>query len=233
MYRIFHLIHSFLRNIYFERIFFTKRYFSLTISLTFKNKQVYQKGGAMTKSLKELILAAEFSAIIAALSQFTLPLGLIPLTGQTFAIGLTATFLGKRTGTMAVFIYLLLGLIGLPVFSGMTGGIGVLFGPTGGYLIGFIFQTLVIGWIVEKLGENYSQAFFANLLGSATALLVGTTWLKFSGGLPLHTAFLSGFVPFLFPELIKGLAAAYIGILLRNRLFAIVDRTNHTNKSGN
>ena len=113
----------------------------------------------MTKSLKELILAAEFAAIIAVLSQFTIPLGIIPLTGQTFAIGLTATFLGKRTGTVAVFIYLLLGLIGLPVFSGMTSGIGVLFGPTGGYLIGFIFQTLLIGWLIEKWGENYPQHF--------------------------------------------------------------------------
>ncbi|MZU11806.1 biotin transporter BioY, partial [Bifidobacterium longum] len=74
----------------------------------------------MTKSLKELILVAEFTAIIAVLSQFTIPLGLVPLTGQTFAIGLTATFLGKRAGTLAVCMYLLLGLIGLPVFSGMT-----------------------------------------------------------------------------------------------------------------
>lgn len=179
----------------------------------------------MTKSLKKLILAAEFAAIIAVLSQFTIPLGIIPLTGQTFAIGLTATFLGKRTGTVAVFIYLLLGLIGLPVFSGMTGGIGVLFGPTGGYLIGFIFQTLLIGWLIEKWGENYPQAFIANLLGSVIALIFGTFWLKISGGLSIQTAFLSGFVPFLLPELIKGTAAAYLGILLRKRLHLITRST--------
>ncbi|MBF8807247.1 MAG: biotin transporter BioY [Enterococcus lacertideformus] len=177
----------------------------------------------MTKSLKELILAAEFAAIIAVLSQFTLPLGLIPLTGQTFAIGLTATFLGKRTGTIAVFIYLLLGIIGLPVFSGMTGGISILFGPTGGYLFGFIFQTLTIGWLIEKLGAHYPQAFLANFLGSIISLFFGTIWLKISGDLPIQTAFFSGFLPFLLPELIKGSVAAYLGLLLRKRLHNIID----------
>ncbi|MGQ4823869.1 biotin transporter BioY, partial [Enterococcus faecalis] len=101
----------------------------------------------MNRTLKELILAAEFAAIISVLSQMTIPFGLVPLTGQTFAIGLTATFLGRKLGLISVGVYLLLGLIGLPVFSGMTGGIAVLFGPTGGYLIGFLLQTWITGWM--------------------------------------------------------------------------------------
>ena len=104
----------------------------------------------MNRTLKELILAAEFAAIISVLSQMTIPFGLVPLTGQTFAIGLTATFLGRKLGLISVTVYLLLGLIGLPVFSEMTGGIAVLFGPTGGYLIGFLFQTWLTGWMIEK-----------------------------------------------------------------------------------
>ena len=102
----------------------------------------------MNRTLKELILAAEFAAIISVLSQMTIPFGLVPLTGQTFAIGLTATFLGRKLGLISVVVYLLLGLIGLPVFSGMTGGIAVLFGPTGGYLIGFLLQTWITGWMI-------------------------------------------------------------------------------------
>ena len=94
--------------------------------------------------------------IIAVLSQFTIPLGIVPLTGQTFAIGLTATVLGKRTGTYAILIYFLLGLIGLPVYAGMSSGFGVLFGPTGGYLIGFIFNGLLTGYILEKTTVYYS-----------------------------------------------------------------------------
>ena len=172
----------------------------------------------MTKSLKELILAAEFAAIIAVLSQFTFPLGLIPLTGQTFAIGLTATFLGKRTGTVSVLIYLLLGLIGLPVFSGMSGGIGVLFGPTGGYLVGFILQSWLIGFIMEKVGSRYPLTISANLVGSAAALCCGMLWLMISSSLSLHTAFLSGFLPFIIPEAIKSIAAASVSLFLKKRL---------------
>jgi biotin transport system substrate-specific component len=172
----------------------------------------------LNKSLKELILAAEFAAIIAVLSQFTIPLGLIPLTGQTFAIGLAATILGKRNSTLAVFIYLLLGLIGLPVFAGMSSGIGVLFGPTGGYLIGFIFNTWVTGWIMEKKGFNYRWAIIANLIGVVVTLIFGTVWLKISADLSYTAAFNSGFVPFLIPGALKAAAAAYVGILIRTRL---------------
>ena len=100
--------------------------------------------------LREQIYAAFFAIIIAGLSQLTIPLGLIPLTGQTFAVGLAVTFLGMRTGTMSILIYLLLGLIGLPVFAGGASGIGVLFGPTGGYLIGFTFN----GLLTETFGNR-------------------------------------------------------------------------------
>lgn len=172
----------------------------------------------MTKSLKELILVAEFAAIIAVLSQFVIPLGLIPLTGQTFAIGLTATFLGKRAGTLAVCMYLLLGLIGLPVFSGMTGGMGILFGPSGGYLFGFILQSFFIGWWIEKTSTRFFHAWCANLFGSLLALAVGTLWLSFSSHLSIQTALLSGFFPFLLPELLKSTGAAYVGTTLRKRL---------------
>ena len=127
-------------------------------------------------SLRSLILAAEFAVIIAVLSQFTIPLGIVPLTGQTFAIGLTATVLGKRTGTYAILIYFLLGLIGLPVYAGMSSGFGVLFGPTGGYLIGFIFNGLLTGYILEKTTFNYTWAIIANIAGALVTLVFGMIW---------------------------------------------------------
>ena len=154
-------------------------------------------------SLRSLILAAEFAVIIAVLSQFTIPLGIVPLTGQTFAIGLTATVLGKRTGTYAILIYFLLGLIGLPVYAGMSSGFGVLFGPTGGYLIGFIF--------------NYTWAIIANIAGALVTLVFGMIWLKYSANLPWPNAFAGGFAPFIIPGIIKAVAAAYVGILIRQR----------------
>ncbi|KAF1297875.1 BioY family transporter [Enterococcus sp. JM4C] len=172
----------------------------------------------MKTSLKEWILAAEFAAIIAVLSQFTIPLGLIPLTGQTLAVGLTATLLGKRTGTYAILIYLLLGLVGLPVFAGMTSGFGVLFGTTGGYLIGFIFNGLVTGAILEKTAFTYSWAIIANTIGAMVTLFFGTVWLKISADLSWQSAFSSGFVFFILPGIIKAVAAGYLGIFIQKRI---------------
>lgn len=171
----------------------------------------------MKTPLRSLILAAEFAAIISVLSQFTLPMGIVPLTGQTFAIGLTVTILGKRTGTYAILIYLLLGLIGLPVFAGMTGGIGILFGPTGGYLVGFILNGLLTGYLLEKTKFNYTWGIIANLAGAVVTLIFGTVWLKISGDLSWTGAFSGGFTPFIIPGIIKAVAAAYLGILVRNR----------------
>lgn len=172
----------------------------------------------MSQSLRSMILAAEFAAIIAVLSQFTIPFGLIPLTGQTLAIGLSVTILGRKTGTYAILIYLLLGLIGLPVFAGMSGGVAVLFGPTGGYLVGFIINGLVTGDILARTSFTYKWAVIANLIGAVLTLLFGTIWLKLSGQLDWIGAFQGGFVPFIIPGAIKAVAAAYLGILLRERL---------------
>ncbi|MEY8446639.1 biotin transporter BioY [Enterococcus ratti] len=172
----------------------------------------------MYKTLKKLILAAEFSVIIAVLSQFTFPLGIIPLTGQTFAISCTATILGKKVGSTAVCMYLLLGVIGMPVFAGMSGGIGVLFGPTGGYLVGFVVQTWLIGSLMKHSGNHYLRVLLANWIGSVGALCCGTLWLMLSANLSFLHAITSGFLPFVFPEMVKSTMAASIGIILKKRL---------------
>lgn len=172
----------------------------------------------MKLSTRSMILIAEFAAIIAVLSQLTFPLGLIPLTGQTLAIGLAVTVLGRKNGTYAILIYLLLGLIGLPVFAGMSSGISVLFGPTGGYLVGFLINGLVTGEFLDRTSYTYKNAVIANLLGAAFTLLFGTAWLKLSGGMTWSGAFQGGFLPFILPGAIKAIAAAYLGILIRQRL---------------
>ena len=172
----------------------------------------------MRLTLLQQIQAALFAIIIAGLSQLTIPLGLVPLTGQTFAIGLAVTFLGTRTGTMAILIYLLLGLIGLPVFAGFSSGIGVLFGPTGGYLVGFIFNGLVTGSLLSFKSNNYWWAIIANIAGALATLAFGTVWLKWSTGMDWSAAFSGGFVLFILPGIIKAVAAAVLGIFLRNRL---------------
>ncbi len=172
----------------------------------------------MKSNLSELILAAMFAAVIAILSQFTIPLGAIPLTLQTFAVGLTVTLLGKKVGTLAVGIYLLLGLIGLPVFAGGSAGFAVLFGPTGGFLVGFVFNALVTGWLLERKLLQFAWAMIANIIGAAITLLFGTVWLKLSGNLAWQNALLAGCLPFIIPGIIKACAAGYLGTLISKRL---------------
>lgn len=168
--------------------------------------------------LKELIINAQFAIIIAVIAQFTFPLGIIPITGQTLAIGLVATILGPRNSVVAIGLYLLLGLIGLPVFAGGQAGIGTLFGPTGGYLIGFIFYALVTGLLVRKSDYRPLPTILANWLGSAIALAFGTLWLKYSLDLSFAKAFATGVMPFLLPEVIKTTSAALLGLALRRAL---------------
>lgn len=167
---------------------------------------------------KMMMIIAMFAALISILAQVTIPLPLIPITGQTLAIGLTATILGSKNGSLAVLVYLLLGLIGLPVFASFSSGFGVLFGPTGGFLIGFIPTAFITGLWLEKTTYTYWNAIIANLIGVCISLSFGVIWLKVAGSLSWHAAFLSGALPFIPVGIIKALLAAWLGILIRQRL---------------
>src|SRR5690554_6580057 len=96
------------------------------------------------QKLRAMLLAALFAAIIGMLAQMIIPLPLIPITGQTLAIGLAATILGSRLGTLSVLLYLAIGAAGAPVFESFTGGFWKFFSPTGGYLVGFIPTAFII-----------------------------------------------------------------------------------------
>ncbi|EUJ47236.1 biotin transporter BioY [Paenilisteria rocourtiae] len=170
------------------------------------------------KKLKQLIINALFAVIIAILAQVTIPIGPIPLTGQTFAVGLAATILGARNATIAVAVYVFLGAIGIPVFAGMTAGLGIIFGPTGGFLIGFLFNAYITGYLIEKTNFSILPAIFANIIGTFVTLLFGVIWLKFSGDLSWTTAFTAGAIPFILPGILKAVFAALAGISIRKRL---------------
>ncbi|MGM9926842.1 MAG: biotin transporter BioY [Bacillus sp. (in: firmicutes)] len=172
------------------------------------------------EQLKFLILTALFTAIIGMLAQLTIPLPLVPITGQTLAIGLAATILGAKYGTLSTILYIIIGSIGIPIFANMQGGLGAVVGPTGGYLIGFIPTAFFIGWYIEKTKLNFTHAMIANTAGMIITLLFGTIWLKVAASLSWPAALTSGVIPFLIPGFIKAAAAAYIGVLIKKRLYA-------------
>lgn len=172
----------------------------------------------MKSSVFPMILTSLCAAIIAVLAQIIIPLPLIPITGQTLAIGLVVTILGLKHGTYAVLLYILLGAIGLPVFQGFTGGLGILFGPTGGYIIGFIPTAIVIGFYLEKTRLTFPHALVANILGMLVTLAFGAVWLKYLAELSWTGALLSGVIPFLIVGVIKAILVAWVGVIVRQRL---------------
>ena len=169
-------------------------------------------------STYQYVVAAIGSAIIAILAQVTIPLPLVPITGQTLAIGLVVTILGMKLGVLSVIVYILVGAVGMPVFSGMSGGFGVLVGPTGGYIIGFLPSALLMGLYMRKFGITISHAIVANLIAMVITLAFGTVWLKIVANLTWTAAFMGGVAPFIIVGVIKAVLAAWFGVIVRRRL---------------
>ena len=99
----------------------------------------------------QMVQIALFSGILCIVAPFTIPVPMspVPLSLATFVVYLAGALLGAKQGTAGVLVYLLLGAVGLPVFSGFSGGIGVLFGPTGGYLMGYLLCAAIVGWLAN------------------------------------------------------------------------------------
>ncbi len=177
------------------------------------------KSSLTTKDMAYISICA---AIIALCSWISIPTT-VPFTLQTFAIFLTCMVLGGKKGTMAVLVYVLLGAIGIPVFAGMTGGMGALLGMTGGYIIGFIASALIM-WSMEKVSnENKWMHILSMGLGLLACYGIGTVWFmmvyaKTSGAIGLMSVLGWCVFPFIIPDCIK-IGLAYV---IGNRLKTMV-----------
>ncbi|MCF0123916.1 MAG: biotin transporter BioY [Ruminiclostridium sp.] len=163
-------------------------------------------------NVRDLAYISLMAALISVCSWIVIPLGPVPFTLQTFGVFAALGLLGGRRGTLAVLLYLLLGLVGLPVFAGFSAGAGALLGVTGGYLLGFLASSLVYWAVTDRLGTRLPIALLAMILGLAACYAFGTLWfvrVYTSGGNTatlLSTLTLCVF-PFILPDLIKlGLA---------------------------
>ncbi|MEK4563991.1 biotin transporter BioY [Alkalihalobacillus sp. FSL R5-0424] len=183
-----------------------------------------------SNKLRDLIHCGIFAAITAVLAQLEIPLPLVPISGQTLAVGLAATILGSRKGALAMLCYVLLGTVGLPVFAGATGGVHILFGPTGGYIFAFIITAFITGYYLEKTSFTLVHAMIANTLAATLALTLGTIWLKYAASLPWAGAIAAGVTPFIIPGIIKAFLASWIGITVRKRLISANIMQDHVSK---
>lgn len=160
---------------------------------------------AMTRTA----LMAAFTAVAA---QITIPLEPVPFTLQVLAVVLTGLLLGPRYGALAMAIYVLVGAIGVPVFAGFRGGLGIVFGDTGGYLLAYPLAAAVAGLAAGTVANSTRRrGLVAGLLWGTVALAViyalGATWLAFLANLSLRAALAAGVLPFVPFDLIKvGLA---------------------------
>ncbi len=126
-------------------------------------------------SVRELAMMAMGTALLVICSWISVPMT-VPFTLQTFAVCLTAALFGARRGFRTVFCYILLGAAGLPVFSGFKGGIGALLSVTGGYIAGFLFTALVVGFAAERRGRKLRVLIPAMILGILLCYAFGTAW---------------------------------------------------------
>ena len=148
-----------------------------------------------------------FACVMAICAWISIP-GQIPFTLQTMGVFLAVGLLGGKRGTLAVLVYVLLGAVGLPVFSGFTGGIGRLMGATGGYILGFLASALIM-WAVEKLLPSKLWALVLGMvLGLAACYAFGTVWFlvvytKAKGAISLMAVLGMCVIPYIIPDLLK------------------------------
>ena len=169
-------------------------------------------------SVKDMVITAMFAALTAVCSILSIPVGEVPVTLQTFAVCLSAAMLGWKRGTLSVLIYILLGAAGVPIFAGMKGGFGVLAGPTGGYIVGFLLTALMIGLAAERFGRKALPLALAMSCGVLICYAVGTIWFMIVTKMSLGESLMLCVVPFLLPDAVKIAAAA----LLTGRLMKAV-----------
>lgn len=170
-----------------------------------------------TKTMALIGVMAAVTCILGPLS-LAIPVSPVPISLTNLAVYFALYVLGMKRGTISYCIYLLLGLVGLPVFSSFTGGAGKLFGPTGGYLIGFIFMAVISGFFIDKWEKKLYLHFIGMVLGTAVCYFFGTLWLAFSAGMDFYAALAAGVIPFIPADLAKIIIAMIAGPVLRRQL---------------
>ena len=173
-----------------------------------------------TTNTYAMAVTALMTAVTCILAPLSIPIGPVPISLTNFAIYLSLYLLDWKKGTVSYILYLLLGLVGLPVFSGFTGGIGKLAGPTGGYIIGFIPMAIIAGIVIDKFSQRWIQ-ILGMIVGTVICYAFGTAWFCIQAGYTVSAALAVSVIPFIPADLIKMVIAMIIGPEIRKRLGAV------------
>lgn len=195
-----------------------------------------------TSKLTKISLIAALLCIISPFA-VVFPFSPVPISLTTLMLYLSVYIVGRRDAVISCGIYLLIGLVGMPVFSGFTGGIGKVLGPTGGYMIGYLFLTFISGWFVEKWSGGSQNSVSKNddcchmpegkrveawltfimqgigmALGTVVCYLFGSLWLSYQAGMAFSAALKVGALPFIPGDMVKIVIGVIAGNAVRKRL---------------
>ena len=189
-------------------------------------------------NLRMTVYCALFTAliIIGGYISIPIPVGPVPIALADFFVMLTGLFLGWKYGLICVSLYIVLGALGMPVFAGGSAGLAVLFGPTGGFLFGYLLMAASIGFISGKMKTSViplvASYLIPLIIGNIFLYLPGLSWLKFVLNLSWAAAIAAGLSPFLIGAVIKIAAAAALGSVLLPRFKQSLTSTVHADNEG-
>lgn len=167
---------------------------------------------------KTMTRIAVMTAVMCILGPISIPTGIVPISFTPLAVFLSVYILGTAEGTAATALYILIGAVGLPVFSGFQGGFAKIAGPTGGYILGFIFMAAIGGFFIHRYYEKIWLQFIGMLLGLAVLYAFGTAWLSFTAHMSFAEALSVGVLPFIAVDIIKIAVSILLGRAVRTRL---------------
>ena len=183
-----------------------------------QNTSTARENSNSNAHIRFITTTALMTAVICILAPLSIPIGPVPISLTNLAIYFTMYILDTKRGTIAYMIYLLLGLAGLPIFSNFTGGPQKLFGPTGGYLIGFIPMALITGLVVDRFYKKRILCIIVMEASTWICYLFGSAWLMVSMKITFKAALMAGVIPFIIEDFIKMVLAGIFGPVLKDRL---------------
>lgn len=170
--------------------------------------------------LTDMIMIALMAALLGIVSQIIIPIGAVPISMAPVMVYIIGAVLGSRNGSICFLVYLLLGMIGIPVFSMGRSGLAALLGPTGGYIVGYLFIILLVGYVFEHYPRRNYLHISAMAFGMLLCYTCGSIWYSLIGAISLKDAIKYTVLPFIFPDAVKIIIAELLIIPIRRALIA-------------
>lgn len=182
-----------------------------------------QIGTGAKIDIRQMAVIALMTAVTCVIAPFSLPIGPVPISLGSFAIYLSVCVLGWKQATVSCVIYLLLGVVGVPVFTGWQAGPAKVFGPTGGYMLGYLLVTLAAGILMELFHHKLWGDIIALILGTVLLYGAGSLWLAYQAHMSFLEALWAGVIPFIPGDLMKMAVAILAGGQIRRQLKRVME----------